>query len=253
MFSAMLWWQLMALILVCVGCVAFLIAFITKRGISVKAKGVEIGKDAVQSKSGNAAKGVIDTPRWKDILLVVEWSTIATREISRMEEIKLIKDQMHVAEAKLMEMRDLFRRSYLKLLAETKGVKIGLLQMHESHDYENILKILTTELRDEFRTIFRENHLFDRSDIDFEKYIKSKKEHMDHKITEILNDIYPPDISPSREEVYDVNQRTIGSTMDIIEDVIREGKYISCEYRRKTKAILAELDGKINKIIGPMA
>lgn len=244
MFATMLWWQLMILVLVGTGCVAFAVPFLIKKGVNIKAKGVEIGNGGRQVPHDKPVTA-------KDVLLVVEWTTLTSRKISHMEEIQLIKEQMNYAEAQMGEVRDTLRRTYLKLLKSIKGDSTGLIQTHESHDYENIMKILTTVMIDEFRVIFRENHLVDRNELDFETYIRAKKEHFNTRITEVLNDIYPPDTKPTREELYEENIKNMAHVLDIFENVIRQGKYISVEYNKRKKDLLDELDSKVNKIIHP--
>jgi hypothetical protein len=244
----------MILFIVGIGGIAFLIDFITNRGVNVKAKGIEIGKDitgkALSIEIPKKDNVHANCPRWHDILLVIEWSTLATRKISHLEEIQLIKDQMNFAEEQLSDLRDIFRRKFLKLLASVKSNKIGILHTHEACDYENILRIVTFELTNEFRFIFRENHLLDKSELEFEAYLKNKKDHINHKITELLNDIYPPAIQPSREEVYDSNIENMSECNNIIEVIIRHGRYIASEYEKKKDSILNELNTKVEKVIG---
>jgi len=254
MFQNSQWWELVLMFLfgavILVGAVASLASIIRRNKI-----GFSFGKGKVQVSASDDPTGTVqrkhpDCPYWQEILLIIEYQTDAIKRITRIEEIQTIKEQMGYAEQKMGEIRGMLRKVFLKVLRNVRGSKENLVGSAEAIGYENVLKILTYEMLNEFRFIFRENHIVDIEGSDFEMYLRSKVGHLQSRITELLNELYIPGVNPSRERLYDENQEIVSDINEAMEEVIRHGRQIGLARQKDIEAIRSELRTKIERLIG---
>ena len=218
------------------GFLAFLIAVIASSGLKIEAttKGIKVTPEKKNKKEEPAA--VVngsgqhkDCLLRRDFILVVEYTTEAIGKINHIRDIYTIKDQMNYAEMKISEIRAMLRRRFLKLLRAKTGSRDGLVGTHEAHDYENVLRIMDSLVRDEFRFIFRENHLPEKTDIELDGYLRDKAIHLATVTTELFNEAIPPGFDPSGEEIYEANKDIRDKIDSIVENVIRRGRAIAIE------------------------
>ena len=230
--DSILWWQWAILLILATGVIMVLLTFLLKliRKNKIKIPGIVT----------EACKGAC-----KNILLVVEYQTEAIEKIMHLEEILLLRNQMNYAEESIGNIRILLRSHFLKLL---KTINIdGLINSPESHNYENVLRIVSYELCNQFRFIFRENHLTTKTELEFESYIKAKTVFIQNIMTELLNEIYW-EKQPSREVLYEHNKKITNLLNEIVSDVIRRGRIIAIENDRLIGIIKIELQTKMEGI-----
>jgi hypothetical protein len=252
------WWQLLILAVGLGTVLGGLTAFITwiiqrfKIGFSIGKLRLSPGPaESTGSIEEAAGEGHRHCPRWKDFLSVTHIAMDSSKRIFEIERFDTIAEQMSYAEQCLSDVRQEMRGKFLKLLKEEKNLEAsdGLLAMHESQDYTNVLRIMTSELKDAIRRVYLENHLVDMSEIEFEGYLKKRVNYLNERVTELLYDIYPSDGTPSRERIYDANVEIAAKVDDLFEDMIRRGRIIAVAKAKEVKRIRDDMDEKVKEII----
>ena len=165
-------------------CLSFLIRAVAvtvrKTGAILSIGKVKIGSSVPKEENENT-NGHRSCAQWKDFLYVYKLSVRMAKKVITIDKFDTLREQMSFAEQCISDIRSSMRSRFLKLLKEVKGLDTadGLLAMHESSDYLNILRVLTFELKDQARSIFSENHLTDMSEAEFEIYLKRKIKSVD--------------------------------------------------------------------------
>lgn len=246
----MTWWQLLILI-IAVGVVVLLVIGAVRRS----KVGVTIGKGGVTIGSGGDPVETEDVhrhcPRVSDIARIIQVQEEASRKIQHIEDILLVRDQMNYAEERVDAVGSIMLPVFLTELRKVKGgERDGLVTTHEAVDYRNCLAILKERLLTVARVMFRENHLAEKSEAEFDAYMKVKVQIFVRKKTSVLNEIFPPGTDPSREDVYEANREVERDLAAEIEAMIREGRRIAVERARQIAEIRAEAERKFQEIIG---
>ena len=246
----MTWWQLLILI-IAVGAVVLLVI-----GAVRKSKvGVTIGKGGVTIGSGDPVDPEQDVhrhcPRVSDIARIIQVQEEASRKIQHIEDILLVRDQMNYAEERMDAIEAILLPVFLRELRKVKGGdRDGLVTTHEAVDYRNCLSILREKLLTVARVMFRENHLAEKTEADFHAYVQAKKQLFTRRATAVLNDIFPPETDPSREDVYEANKEVERELDAEVEALIREGRRIAIGKLEEIARIRTEAEAKFREIIG---
>ena len=256
MFSTFTWWQFLLLIIfgttAIVVATVVLISFVRKNkvGLSLGKGGLSLDPedDHVVSPVNGAAENHRSCARWSDILLVIEYETEALTRIAHIQNIDVVKTQMNFADEQVSEMRGTIRKMFLKQLKEKTGSKIGLMATHEAQGFECILRVVSTEMADQFRFVFRENHLADKTEMEFESYLLGKTAHIFSHLVELLNQVYPPGSNPSSEQVYEGLQSIKVDMERGIQTTIRQGRVIALEKAKEVLEIRQGLQRRIEEI-----
>lgn len=237
------------LVLLAIFFAGVLSSIIRKNKIGFSFKGLNV-KSSEDDLDGNG-KGHSHCIRSRDFTLVSKVSFLAAKEMFQVERFDTIAEQMSYTEQAIAEMRKEMRSKYLVILKEAKGMDTpdGLLATHEAGDYLVILRVLTSELKDALRSIFQENHLADMTDIEFEDYIQRRVAYLNDMVTELLDDIYPRDVVPSRERLFAANREISREIDDLFESTLRRGRFIAIEKRNIAKKIEEDLDTEVGKIV----
>lgn len=262
--SGFAWWQIALTFALLVGtlvaAVLVLIRYVRtsrvnlkfgKGGLSLDPEDPETAPAPILESEPSSPRRHEDCHLRRDILLIIEYQTEAIKKISHIEDVEIIKEQMHGAEELISAARDLLRKRFLRLLKNTIQTKVGLITTHEAGIYDNVLRILSQALLDHARFTFRENGLSKKSEAEFEPWLVAKVKHIHLIITELLNDIYPPETSPSREEVYDANEDIIPQIGELLEALLRRGRIVELEKDAEIVKIREQLSKRIESILGP--
>jgi hypothetical protein len=245
------WWQLS--IFVVVLCLSILcLVYLTVKLISKTKLGFSIGKLTVNSQSESDVSNHIHCVRSNDFMIVTQMSMDTAKRVLSIERFDTIGEQMSYAEQCLSNLRQHLRSSFLSLLKEVKHLDQvdGLISLHETQDYMNVLRILTFELKDAIRSIYQENHLADMTDVEFEAYTIKRVQFLGDLLTEILDETYPSGACPSRERVFESNKKTIHDINQHFEDMIRRGRIIAISKRQLVDSLESTLNSKLKEIIG---
>lgn len=247
------WWQIILMVLFASlsigGLIVIATAAIRKNGLNLSFGKAHVSGSGEKDRLAESNGAHKNCPRWREILVVVQIETEKVTRINHIREIEMIRDQMNYAEEKVSELRKEMRSAFLSLLRETTGEQ-NVVHTHASGDYANVLRVLTYELLDKFRVIYRENHLSEMSDVDFEGYLKVRMTNVRNMITEILDEVYPPYSEPSREQVYEVNHSIMVRLDDIVEDAIRRGRIMAKAREEEIALIETKARDEVEKILG---
>lgn len=253
------WWEIVLMVLLSAfgigGLLLILITSIKKNGINLvfgKTKvttaqeetDTKIEVDPLPASNGSHR----NCPRWREILVVVQIESEKVTKINHIREIETIRDQMNYAEEKIGELRKIMRSRFLKLMKDMTG-EDSVIHLHPTCDYGNVLRILCYEILNKFRTVFRENHLPEMSDNDFESYLKDRVMSIKNMITEILDEVYPQYTEPTREMVYDANMDIMSKMNEIIEDTIRRGRIMAKAKEDQIRILEQQARDEVQKIL----
>lgn len=168
-----------------------------------------------------------------------EASIVRPLEIANHQAI-LLKKQMDNAENPLDELRSKFYGLYRhqrRLGLEKSGMTVDEARFQLDADKDTFLHSLQLRgvhgaLRNEIRAYFRENHLADKSEAEFENYIEKRKKQVWTVVVNAMNDYwFPGMIDPSRSDMFDVHEESRDSLLRIVEEIFREGRRIAQDYR----------------------
>lgn len=240
------WWQL--LIIIVVGGVIILSVISTVKTGKI---GITLGKGGVSvTTDPSNPDGCGECFRVSDIARIIQLQEEVSRRVQHIEDIELVRDQMNYAEERLDAIEGLMLPIFLRELREDKGgARDGLISTTEAVSYRNCLALMKERLLTVARHMFRENHLAEKGELEFEAYVRAKRKIFCQKKTTVLNEIFPPGISPSREDIYEANREIIDEIEGEFDSIIRHGRMIAVEKRNEIALLRAEFEKKFGEII----
>lgn len=147
----------------------------------------------------------------------------------------IIKEQMDGADEYLDEMENEMLSIYLKLRKEAKnGCTSGLIMDEETKRFQVLSKFLLYKTKALIRYFFRENHLAEMSEAEFNTHISDRAELIMRRLRELYNMWYIPGDSPTAEEFYDTFLTDYKHKMkNKLMDLFREGRIVSQKFQDK--------------------
>lgn len=168
-----------------------------------------------------------------------ESSIVRPLEVSHHQQT-LLKKQMDNSEGPLEEARAKLYGIYRherRLGLEKTGLTTDEARFRldndiETHTHALQLKGVHGVLRNEIRTFFRDNHLADKSETEFEAYVEKRKKQMWTVLVETMSEHWFSGMTdPSRSDLFDVHEVNKDAIFRIMEDIFREGRQIAVKYQ----------------------
>jgi len=214
-----------------------------------KIRGVSIaGKKVIEIDEGTAAKRLTphqSCPHSPEVAIAMKAQRVLVERNAGLmgetlyEQMVLVENTIEIVVAELREV-------FLRLLKTKKGGKNGLIASLEYDHYQKCLTIIRHEARVLCKRYLNENHLAQKTEPEFENYIKLRTKAIIASVTELLNREYALK-SPSREELYDANEAIEADIADMISGAIRQCRQISIAAQKEGE----ENERKISEAFGP--
>jgi hypothetical protein len=147
------------------------------------------------------------------------------RQVYFIEYVEILRRQMRVIELKTAEMIDMMRGTFVDLVS----AHIGKEKAYESDTvqrYKIMTDFIEIVINKTMRTAMRENHLTERTDIDWRDYLQSKVKDMMRVIDDTITSIYMTDVV-SLHELKEMNKAKSYEFSKIIQDMLEQAREIS--------------------------
>lgn len=116
----------------------------------------------------------------------------------------IVKEQMDNADEFLEEIENDMLSIYLKMRKDAKdGYTAGLILDDETRRFQVLSKFLIYKMKSLIRYFFRENHLAEMSEAEFNRHISDRSDLIMRRLRELYNMWYISGESPTVEEFYD--------------------------------------------------
>ena len=147
----------------------------------------------------------------------------------------IIKEQMDGADEYLEEMENEMLSIYLRMRKNAKnGCTSGLIMDEETKRFQVLSKFLLYKTKALIRYFFRENHLAEMTEAEFNTHVSDRADLILRRLRELYNMWYISGDSPTAEEFYDVFLIDYKHKMkNKITDLFREGRIISQKFQDK--------------------
>jgi hypothetical protein len=198
------------------------IVYIVRKTHIIKIGGVEIGKEGQLSPHTKCVHN-------GDIVKVLAAQSEMLNNVNYTKQM-IMPNQMRYADAVITESKGLMQKTFLNLLGQEEPEQ-GVSSV-DYNLYRLCLRTLQEDLKEYYKACFRENHLAEKSSVEFKVYIDHATADIVQKATDSLNSLYKGQIV-SRVALYEANKIIIPAIKDQIEDVFRNGRDV---------AIKAEVD-----------
>lgn len=145
----------------------------------------------------------------------------------------IVKEQMDTADEFLDEIENDMLSMYLRLRKES-GVTCGALLDIETKRFQALLKILLHRTKSLVRYFFRENHLTEMTETEFQTHVAERADLILRRLRETYNQWYICGEIPSAEEVYDAFLSEYKHKMrNKLMDIFRDGRIIARNFQDK--------------------
>ena len=147
----------------------------------------------------------------------------------------IIKEQMDGADEYLEEMENEMLSIYLKMRKDAKnGCTSGLIMDEETKRFQVLSKFLLYKMKALIRYFFRENHLADMTEAEFNVHISDRADLIMRRLRELYNMWYISGDSPTAEEFYDTFLTDYKHKMkNKLMDLFREGRIVAQKFQDK--------------------
>lgn len=147
----------------------------------------------------------------------------------------IVKEQMDNADEFLEEIENDMLSIYLKMRKDAKaGCSTGLIFDDETRRFQVLSKFLGYKMKSLIRYFFRENHLAEMPETEFNRHISERSDLIMRRLRETYNMWYISGDSPTSEEFYDVFLTDYRHKMkNKLQEMFREGREISKKFQDK--------------------
>lgn len=147
----------------------------------------------------------------------------------------IVKEQMDGADEYLDEIENDMLSIYLKMRKDAKqGCTTGLIMDEETKRFQVLSKFLLYKMKGLIRYFFRENHLAEMSEVEFNRHISDRADLIMRRLREMYNMWYISGDSPTAEEFYETFLSDYKLKMkNKLQDIFREGREISKQFQNK--------------------
>ena len=145
----------------------------------------------------------------------------------------IVKEQMDCADEFLDEIENDLLSMYLKL-RKLADPQCGVLLDIETKRFQALLKILAHKTKSLTRYFFRENHLLDMSEVEFQTHISERADLIFRRLREMYNQWYMCGEIPTAEQFYDAFINEYRHKMKTkLMDMFREGRIVATKFQDK--------------------
>jgi hypothetical protein len=148
------------------------------------------------------------------------------REVTMIEEVEIIREQMRYTDVVLQDFLRKAKQVHLDLMDKKVNDNNFQRYVEELNTYGLRIEIATDDLRHEFRRSFRENHFAEKPDTEFIIYVQKQIDKMLKIIEDATSHRYTSQILPIKELKAE-NQNKSMEYMAMLQDVYTEAKKIS--------------------------
>lgn len=147
----------------------------------------------------------------------------------------VVKEQMDSADEYLDEIENDMLSIYLRMRKDAKnGCTTGLIMDEETKRFQVLSKFLLHKTKSLVRYFFRENHLAEMSEADFNRHISDRADLIMRRLREMYNMWYISGDSPTAEEFYETFLTDYKLRMkNKLQELFREGREISKQFQDK--------------------
>lgn len=167
------------------------------------------------------------------------------------EFIRILSDQMRESENFLQSCYDLLLTGFIDLLKKKKGSDINLFEQIEYKTYVSVLTIERSNARALLRRYFKENHLVEKNEKEFEEY---KKERINQIVsttkTFFAEHYFSTIFSPTANEVIENSLIFFNKIEGFLEKSFERSREIASEYYATIDKKKKDLDEKYKTIFG---
>lgn len=155
----------------------------------------------------------------------------------------IVKEQMDCADEFLDEIENDLLSLYLRLRKEARP-DCGVLLDIETKRFQALMKILLHKTKSLVRYFFRENHLTDMTEVEFQTHISDRADLIFRRLREMYNQWYISGEIPTAEEFYDAFNTEYRHRMKTkLMDMFREGRIIARKFQDR-KYAFQKITGK---------
>lgn len=148
----------------------------------------------------------------------------------------IVKEQMDAADEFLEEIENDLLSMYLKL-RKLADPQCGVLLDIETKRFQALLKILSHKTKSLTRYFFRENHLIEMTEVEFQTHISERADLIFRRLREMYNQWYMCGEIPTAEQFYDAFLNEYKHRMKTkLMDMFREGRIVAKKFEDKTYA-----------------
>jgi hypothetical protein len=147
----------------------------------------------------------------------------------------VVKEQMDSADEYLDEIENDMLSIYLRMRKDAKnGCTTGLIMDEETKRFQVLSKFLLHKTKSLVRYFFRENHLAEMSEADFNRHISDRADLIMRRLREMYNMWYISGESPTAEEFYETFLTDYKLRMkNKLQELFREGREIAKQFQDK--------------------
>lgn len=147
----------------------------------------------------------------------------------------VVKEQMDSADEYLDEIENDMLSIYLRMRKDAKnGCTTGLIMDEETKRFQVLSKFLLHKTKSLIRYFFRENHLAEMSEADFNRHISDRADLIMRRLRELYNMWYISGDSPTAEEFYETFLTDYKLRMkNKLQELFREGREIAKQFQDK--------------------
>lgn len=158
---------------------------------------------------------------------------------------ELVRLQMEAAEKVISKKKAEAYSQYLSIRKIKLGGKGSLAKDQDSLHYKSVIYQVADGVKDYVRYFFRENHLAEMSDAEFELHIEKRAETIITEARELLELLYYSESEPDIIELYDYNKKhLVPSLKDGVKEAFRTGRKLALKFKA------GELDQHMEKVDG---
>jgi hypothetical protein len=205
-----------------------------------KGKDITLGKDSVRISDQVKENVSQEMGIWLDLIpLYDDQRDDINRKIFSLENIELLKRQMNMAEERIETVIAFMQQVQKTLLAERLGNPLDAANHPEARIYEVRVLQVKTVLLDIFRRAMRENHLLEKTEIEFDKYVADKLDYMYRAVESTIESFYDSKILLI-DDLREAQRNNSGQYKEFLTEVYKEARRISdwgkCEIENLKKA-----------------
>jgi hypothetical protein len=178
-----------------------------------------------------------------DIIILIHETDQILHEKYSLKYVEQVRSQMNYAEQKIDQIRSHLQLIYINLL-EKKGLE-KIVGSTSYNFYRLVLREAQTELLNNYRQSFRENHFDQMSELVFTNFINNKFDFFRSETIEVMNNLYFYEEDITREELFKELQSHMPRLKEMFVEIFQSARQISLDYKIK----LLECDERLQRLV----
>jgi len=200
-----------------------------------------------QKEDQKEERRVAINPTWRDVAYILHQGEDIWHKINYIELFETMRLQMNYTEERLLDVVSIMEKNFIDLVKLKLGDENAqILSLPAFHYYQLIITSMNESvLLPRFRSLFRENKLAEKNEIEFNHYLENKSTYLLDSAIHYMDSLWVDDpvIHLTKDDIRDWNDKYLYT--DLVAsyiEIIKNGRRISVSQKENKQKLLDEFD-----------